>query len=95
MGNRKKNGKRWATSSSEQSSMRAWDLAEEVDKKLTQAKAVCGLMLHMKDMDELIEEAAWAAESYRGRGKSFQGAPGHGPEGGAIMSDPKDRLGEE
>ena len=31
MGNRKKNGKRLATNSSEQSS-RAWDLAEEIEK---------------------------------------------------------------
>ena len=61
MGNRKKNGKRSATSSGEQSS-RAWNLAEEVAKKLTQAKAVCGVMMHMKDIDELIEESLWAAE---------------------------------
>ena len=62
MGNRKENGKRSLTSSSEDPSMRAWHLAEEVEKKLIQAKAVCGVMMHMKDMDELIGEAAWAAE---------------------------------
>jgi len=61
MGNRKKNGKRSATISSEQSS-RAWDLAEEIEKKLTHARAVCGVMIHMNDIDEVIEEALSAAE---------------------------------
>jgi hypothetical protein len=45
MGNRKKNGKRSAPGSGEQTS-RAWDLAEEIEKKLIQAKAVCGVMMH-------------------------------------------------
>jgi hypothetical protein len=59
MGNRKKNGERSATSSSEE----LWDPAEEVAKKLVQAKGVIGAMMHMDDMDEIVREALWAAES--------------------------------
>jgi precorrin-6B methylase 1 len=42
---------------------RARELTEEIEKKLAQAKSVCGVMMHMKDIDSLIADSLWTAES--------------------------------
>ena len=48
---------------SEEQSSRGYDLCEEITKKLTQAKAVCGAMMSSAKADTIIADSLWAAES--------------------------------
>jgi hypothetical protein len=48
--------------SGEQSS-RELDLHDEINRKLTQAKGICGAMVHINNIDSLIADSLWAAES--------------------------------
>ncbi|MGH8590578.1 MAG: hypothetical protein ACREXX_14960 [Gammaproteobacteria bacterium] len=51
---------------------RARELTEEIEKKLAQARSVCGLVMHMKDIDSLIADSLWTAESLiEDAGKAF------------------------
>ncbi|MGI8426722.1 MAG: hypothetical protein ACR2M4_09050 [Actinomycetota bacterium] len=49
--------------SPDEQSSRGYDLCEELDKKLTQAKGVCGAMMHMNNIDAITGESLWALES--------------------------------
>ncbi len=40
---------------------RALDLYNEIDRKLKQAMGICDLICHVRDIDGLIEDSAWAA----------------------------------
>ena len=54
-----------ADSSDEQASdLRAFDLAEEITAKLSQARGICGLFRRMnpEDIGDEISNALWAAE---------------------------------
>jgi hypothetical protein len=51
-----------APASSGEQSSRASDLAEEIEKKLTRAKTLCGAMMQVTDIDSVIADSLWAAE---------------------------------
>jgi hypothetical protein len=42
---------------------RGYDLCDLLDKRITQAKGVCGAMLHMRNLDATTGEALGALES--------------------------------
>jgi hypothetical protein len=48
--------------SPDEQSSRAYDLSEEIDKKLAQARGICGVMLHVQGIDQPIAESMSAAE---------------------------------
>jgi hypothetical protein len=52
-----------AEATSDEQSSRGYDLCEEIDKKLTQAKGVCGALLSSAQADTIIADSLWAAES--------------------------------
>lgn len=85
--------------SSEERSSRAYDLSEDVDKKLAQVRGICGSMLSVPGVDEPVAEALSAAEDLiEYAQKAFKELrhiyheyeyPTKAPEGGAQSITPK------
>jgi hypothetical protein len=46
----------------EEQSSRGYDLCEEIDKKLGQARGICGVLMEAQSIDDPISEALSAAE---------------------------------
>jgi hypothetical protein len=49
--------------SSDEQSSRELDLHDEINRKLTQAKGICGALVHVNNIDAPIADSLWAAES--------------------------------
>jgi hypothetical protein len=52
-----------AEASPDEQSSRELDLHDEINRKLTQAKGICGALVHINNIDSLIADSLWAAES--------------------------------